>query len=265
MPQKLTDDQIQEVVERYKQGEGGTTIAKDYPVTHNAIYGLLDRRGVERRSVSETLSADWSEVADQYCKHCGELIEPTGNPKRYLKRDYCSRGCQAEGRVKTRYTHTCQQCGDTFRNLREEAKYCSDDCADAAKVTSEIVECPNCGENYREVRHKIEREGPAFCSNECYRAWNRGENSPLWKGGKDGYRGENWQQARQKALFRYGSRCVVCGDDERPNVHHMIPFREFKDVERANAVGNLIVLCPKHHTKADRHYDQTGEILYDHS
>lgn len=249
---------------RYKNGEGGTTIAKDFPVTHNAIYGLLDRRDVERRSVSETLSADWSDVETNYCDHCGEKIPRKYNPKRYLEREYCSPKCQADARVKERCTKTCPQCNGQFDTLRENAKYCSDECADKAGVTSGVVECGNCGKEYTEYRHKIERDTACFCCEDCYRKWSRGSNSPHWKGGRNGYRGPNWDKQREKAIFRYGDQCAVCGDKSKPQVHHMIPYREFESHEEANAIGNLIVLCPSHHIEADRHYDKHNEILYDH-
>jgi DEAD/DEAH box helicase domain-containing protein len=76
-------------------------------------------------------------------------------------------------------------------------------------------------------------------------------------------RGPNWALQRDRARLRDGYRCVWCGADERPghmhDVHHVRPFREFawapgendRFVE-ANALGNLVTLCPSCHRKAEQ-------------
>ncbi|MFW6041209.1 MAG: helix-turn-helix domain-containing protein [Thermoplasmatota archaeon] len=50
MVQKSSDEQKEEIVERYQQGESGTSIAKDYGVHYSKIYNLLDEIGVKKRS-----------------------------------------------------------------------------------------------------------------------------------------------------------------------------------------------------------------------
>lgn len=41
---KLTADDVREIRRRHGDGEGPSTIADDYPVTVDAIYGVITRR-----------------------------------------------------------------------------------------------------------------------------------------------------------------------------------------------------------------------------
>jgi 5-methylcytosine-specific restriction endonuclease McrA len=76
-----------------------------------------------------------------------------------------------------------------------------------------------------------------------------GEDHPSWKGGYDGYYGKSWHRNRKRAIERDGGECVICGVDDRIEVHHITPFRKFgldNEVE-ANQLDNLITLCPDCH------------------
>ena len=46
----------------------------------------------------------------------------------------------------------------------------------------------------------------------------------------------------------YGGRCAACGFDEVIEVHHIIP----KHLGGTDDQDNLIILCPNHHSLADR-------------
>ncbi len=72
--------------------------------------------------------------------------------------------------------------------------------------------------------------------------------------------GLNWQRQRQLALERDGYRCRSCGasGDIMLHVHHIRPFREFgyvkgdnENYRQANAVDNLVTLCPGCHRRAE--------------
>jgi DEAD/DEAH box helicase domain-containing protein len=74
--------------------------------------------------------------------------------------------------------------------------------------------------------------------------------------------GPNWSGQREAARRRDGFRCRTCGAPERPNrqhdVHHLRPFREFGYIpgqneafRQANALDNLITLCPRCHRRAE--------------
>ena len=50
---KLSNDQVEEVLRLYQQGENSTQLASRFGVSHVAIYGLLNRRGIKLRNHSE--------------------------------------------------------------------------------------------------------------------------------------------------------------------------------------------------------------------
>lgn len=75
--------------------------------------------------------------------------------------------------------------------------------------------------------------------------------------------GPNWPAQRDAARARDGYRCRYCGAPEREgrqhDVHHIVPFHAFgyipgvNDLYRlANALDNLITLCPVCHRRAER-------------
>ncbi|HJW84838.1 MAG TPA: Zn-binding domain-containing protein [Anaerolineae bacterium] len=73
--------------------------------------------------------------------------------------------------------------------------------------------------------------------------------------------GPNWDEQREAARQRDGHRCRTCGAPERNrqhDVHHIRPFREFgyvrgqnENYRQANALDNLVSLCPACHHRAD--------------
>lgn len=74
--------------------------------------------------------------------------------------------------------------------------------------------------------------------------------------------GPNWQEQRTKALERDGHRCRTCRANARPgvglHVHHIRPFRDYAYVPgenraylQANALENLVSLCPACHQRAE--------------
>jgi DEAD/DEAH box helicase domain-containing protein len=74
--------------------------------------------------------------------------------------------------------------------------------------------------------------------------------------------GPDWPAARDAARGRDGYRCRQCGAPERPGraheVHHLQPFRDFgylpgenRNDRQANALDNLITLCPTCHHRAE--------------
>lgn len=91
---------------------------------------------------------------------------------------------------------------------------------------------------------------------ERLRAIGRWKHDPLTG------RGADWDRARQAARERDGFRCRLCNAAEalgrQHDVHHIRPFRQFGaagaagDQRAANALDNLITLCPSCHRVAER-------------
>ncbi|MHB0857636.1 MAG: DEAD/DEAH box helicase [Anaerolineae bacterium] len=84
-----------------------------------------------------------------------------------------------------------------------------------------------------------------------------------WVGEHTMSRGPSWPTQRNLARRRDGFRCRWCGAEERPgrqhDVHHIRPFRDFgwlpgenENHQQANALTNLITLCPNCHRRAEQ-------------
>jgi len=82
--------------------------------------------------------------------------------------------------------------------------------------------------------------------------------------------GPNWAVQRQRARERDGYRCRLCGrpgQEREHDVHHVRPFRTF-DYQpgenatyiQANALSNLITLCPECHPKVEAAHAVQGTL-----
>ena len=82
--------------------------------------------------------------------------------------------------------------------------------------------------------------------------------------------GPNWAVQRQRARERDGYRCRLCGRPEQErehDVHHVRPFRTFDyrpgenaTYIQANALSNLITLCPECHPKVEAAHAVQGTL-----
>ena len=75
-----------------------------------------------------------------------------------------------------------------------------------------------------------------------------------WNADANDY-GHQWAAIRSQVLERDGHRCRSCGISSliQPlHVHHLQPFRTFTSMATANALNNLISLCPTCHRLAEQ-------------
>lgn len=172
-----------------------------------------------------------------------------------------------ERHEKGRVTLECEVCGEEYSEKhakKDSSRFCSPECD--AKWKSEAysgegnpydyqdyqIICEWCGEVDDDPADKDAK----FCSQECMIEWRSreysGENHPRWRGGKEYYRGPNWHRQREKARERDYNKCQNCGaTDTELDVHHIIPFRDFDEYERANRLPNLITLCDSCHMNVE--------------
>lgn len=93
--------------------------------------------------------------------------------------------------------------------------------------------------------------GKYYKQNECF----KGDKSGTWGGGKIEGRGKDWNVKREVARERDSYTCTRCGVLEENHksyqlsVHHIVPFKFFKDTEKANEPTNLLTLCEVCHRK----------------
>ena len=165
----------------------------------------------------------------------------------------------------------CERCGEFYKEVYKcnaDSYSVCDDCRPQVKSermsgennprhgTAETVEfdCEYCGEHH--VRNQS-ASSTVFCDVECRDAYlhtQRGEDHPMWNGGKDGYYGPDWPEQRRKALERDNYRCQACGESNEEtsialNAHHIQPYKSFDTDAEANKVDNLVCLCISCHRK----------------
>lgn len=178
----------------------------------------------------------------------------------------------------SRQKFTCQHCSDKFtpKDLspshlkRNPPKYCTRNCRDDANKNRVVIVCSN--PNCKKLKEKIPcelKEHPC-CDTYCANEWKRacgifaGKNNPAWRGGIScRYRGENWDEQREKALERDKYICQRCGLIEREielrnplalEVHHIKPYCLFSDYIEANHLENLRTLCRVCHMIEEHQY-----------
>jgi DNA-directed RNA polymerase subunit RPC12/RpoP len=182
------------------------------------------------------------------CQQCGKSF----TPKHGSKGRYCSHECASAAKEST-VSHLCARCGRQFsvwtsESNRGRGKYCSIACREGGKKKPC---CLNCGKETSRIERK-------YCSFECMSLYKTGVHHHAWKGGQSSKRGKNWTRQRRLAFNRDGGTCQYCGyktaKGMRKNaVHHIKPFREFNgDYLAANDLSNLITLCHTCHPKAER-------------
>jgi len=110
----------------------------------------------------------------------------------------------------------------------------------------------------------IERLKPQYITDELYRFYEKAkrlyiwlsmpENAALWKRERVSIPGErstseyfNW---RLKVLERDNGTCQDCGGKKKVVVHHIKPYRDYKDLRLD--VNNGIILCHNCHVEAHR-------------
>jgi 5-methylcytosine-specific restriction endonuclease McrA len=136
------------------------------------------------------------------------------------------------------------------------------------------IECEICGEPFDVIpsRADIAR----CCSEDCSGRWfsknHRAQNSPLYRGGESIYHavkhslpGPSWITVSKDARDRAGRECEWCGRSKAEvgvslHAHHIIPILS----GGTNRDGNVIVLCPQCHVRAESFTrERIGPVLTD--
>lgn len=204
------------------------------------------------------------------CDDCGESFD---NKKALAGH---ARG-ECEPDIDGREIRRCEVCGSEFKDYpSHEKQTCSKECADELRASSldgrntgsgESVEltCQNCGEQFVRWKSQAEAYENNLCSRECANEFHKGrfsgEDNAMWEGGWSPEPfGDNWYEQREKALKRDSYQCQDCGLEDGQHqqtfghglhVHHLTPRSEFDDLEEANKIDNLVVLCNPCHQRRE--------------
>lgn len=214
------------------------------------------------------------------CAACGSTFK-----QQVDARKYCSRACYST--AKSPSPKTCKGCGKSFVKAANHpaAKFCSNDCMVESRRVKPHT-CVTCGTLFSPVKFKksegrfVGATGRHNCSKQCHDAWKAktksaymranvekfsGPNSWNWKGAcllrNKSYRGAEWNVVAESIRARDRHKCKHCGMTQEEHrakwsqaleVHHIVPFHEFTNYQKANRPSNLVALCKSCHMTADR-------------
>jgi len=220
---------------------------------------------IPRRNRMYCSQSCWKEaVTDRVlneCECCGKTYEIKRSKSDRSR--FCSKECQTTY-SRNRIVVECQFCGDEYEiraSRSDSTRFCSRTCKDQWKRSQKnrTVErsCAQCGATVKKKPYVASQHENHFCDDSCRGQWMsenqcRNEN-PNWKGGATHEFGKNWPEQRKRALQR-DERCQVCGSDGSDthlDVHHIVPRSEFDEVEHANTLLNLVLLCRSCHKMAE--------------
>lgn len=228
--------------EKYiSEGRSTVEMANLAGVTPQAVIRWMEKHGIDRggpnpeggRSVQcdlpereewlrEMYWSEWKTISE--IAELGDYTEPT--VRRWMDRH----GIERRDRSKSRVSTPKLLNADKLQSWHHEDGYTLTKIADK-------IGCSKMTVSMWFDRHDIEVKRPA------------GENHPSWEGGYEGYYGKSWNQNRTRAVERDDRQCVICGEGDRIEVHHITPFRKFgvENEAEANKLDNLITLCPDCH------------------
>lgn len=200
-------------------------IDRDHPIAENVVgSGSHPECDLPEREdwLREMYWGEWKTIAE--IAEIGGYTSPT--VRRWMKKHDIER----RGRSASRMSTPELLDSDKLKRWHHEDRL----------MLKEIAERLGCSEMTVSMwfdRHDIEVIRPS------------GEDHPSWKGGYEGYYGKSWHQNRKKAIERDDGECVICGADDRIEVHHITPFRKFglENEKEANRLENLLTLCPDCH------------------
>lgn len=221
-------------------------------------YRVFVNKGLSRFCSVKCRNASRAKSIPVNCAICKTEFYATPNDIDKKHRLYCSNKCRSLGK-RSRTIIECKVCQKEFEIQNSNVgkiKYCSKACRKIGMTKEVTCECPTCHKNFVVWPSDI-KFGRKYCSVACSTFANTGPLNPLWKGGRQRYRGENWTQQRKLAYQRDSGICQHCGIAKNKNgsenaVHHIRPYRQFNgDYVAANDLLNLITLCSSCHKLAE--------------
>lgn len=196
---------------------------------------------------------NFKDAGRMYCAECGKEFHSYNKTRKY-----CSLRCHYG---KTKEVLDCRYCREEFIAPKGKKRmFCTQSCyfkwVDDNSIKIEKT-CPECNKRFT-VQGATKMK--TYCSTRCWGIRRKqllsGSGNPRWTGGTVRYRGEDWKEARERALERDGWACRRCGEQEkRISVHHIVPWR----VRQDNSLKNLISLCDTCHPREENHYRQFGK------
>jgi len=218
------------------------------------------------------------------CHECSDFKRVRPAKARNYDKHFCSEECRSawlrgemSGKSNPSWNGgsvllTCIACDSEYEVIQSRSatsSFCSKECqgkwmsdiADSEQLPrwdggEDVSECELCGDRFK---HRAKRSA-RFCSKECHGKWlsenKNGADHPNWRGGHENYYGGSWSKQRKRTRQRDCHECQICGmsgechkskTGQKLHVHHIQPFRNFNDHNKANELSNLITVCRSCH------------------
>lgn len=187
------------------------------------------------------------------CEKCGIKIEVI--PSQAKTRRFCSKKCESEFNVGENNPFYGKHHTLESKKMMQKNRVILKQEDNPLWIERTTKNCEMCGCEYEVERRLVNRSH--FCSKQCRANHDsinsKGLNNPNWKGGitKDRqvfYSSRKWRKIVKDVFKRDNYQCQRCGivgkQENKLHIHHIISF---KNVNKRDDIGNLILLCQKCH------------------
>lgn len=101
------------------------------------------------------------------CPECGGSFSP-----HHSDQLCCSRKCgnSRSGRRKRKPKKRCEVCGELFKAVSKDQRYCSYDCSGFARRKRIRRQCAHCGKQFEAKASEVRKGAGRFCSKDCWYA-----------------------------------------------------------------------------------------------
>lgn len=196
------------------------------------------------------------------CRFCDTPFERDTSLRNWrhinLCSDKCRKGVAAKAKRDSRkptlpVPTDCKICGKTFtpkQNVGKRQKYCSNDCymtvqSEKSRILwaaqKEPRNCEKCGDLFVPVKYGSGKQ--IYCSKKCQISASSKRNGGRFR---RPYSIKHEFEVVRPAVLARDKVCVLCGSDDRLQVHHWDNSGRRDDCD--NSLDNLAVLCGSCHT-----------------
>jgi len=266
----------------YNKYNTAKDVADDLGCSTSTVINWMDKYDIDRtNSHSNVRERDHEPTLNTICDWCSERFYKRPCNKEKFEHHFCSKECHGKwlsenntGEKHWQYNRIevkCENCDDTkivppSYVENSENTYCDSKCQaeyegrsghDNGRWKPKIrINCEQCDVGFDVHKSRYERKGNNFCSISCRADWMSenivGENHHQYKGGTL-YYGETWNRKRKKVQERDENVCQLCQKqpEQKPDVHHIKPVREFENPNEAHTMENMVQLCRSCHRKME--------------
>lgn len=201
------------------------------------------------------------------CDFCKSEYTVRSSSVKGNSKNYCSRKCKDSHQTKLLVGENNPFYGmkhrDSTKKKISETKIRMGLRGERAHNYSKVkVECAQCGKVKMKIPYLVKRSENQFCSIKCFGKWksenNVGENNGNWNHElteEERTRGRKYPEYYEfvrAVLERDRYECVICGSNEKVNVHHIDSYDWAKD--KRTDINNGITLCKEHHMQFHKEY-----------